>query len=95
MRGEFFITTPLDLASMYPLEYRDVDKKLRYIYLLSAFLLLFVCSKVQSQWLDDPVLDQRVMHGIDKLYNYEFDRADSDFTDVIRLRPDHPAGYYQ
>jgi tetratricopeptide (TPR) repeat protein len=64
------------------------------LYFLSAFLFLFVCSSAQSQWLDDSVLDQRVLRGIDKLYNYEFDRADSDFTEVIRQRPDHPAGYF-
>ncbi|MGD0591422.1 MAG: tetratricopeptide repeat protein [Bacteroidota bacterium] len=94
MREELFITIPLDSTSINPLQYRDTYKKVENIYFLSAFLLLFVCSSAQSQWLDDPVLDQRVMRGIDKLYNYEFDRADSDFTEVIRLRPDHPVGYF-
>jgi tetratricopeptide (TPR) repeat protein len=64
------------------------------VLFLSAFLLFFAFSSAQSQWLDDPVLDQRVLRSIDKLYNYEFDRADSDFAEVIRQRPDHPAGYF-
>jgi tetratricopeptide (TPR) repeat protein len=64
------------------------------IYIFLTLLLLFVCSSVQSQWLGDPVLDQRVLRGIDKLYNYEFDKADSDFTEVIRQRSDHPVGYF-
>jgi tetratricopeptide (TPR) repeat protein len=59
-----------------------------------VFLCLFGVSRLSSQWLDDPVLDQKVLRGIDKLYNYEFDSADSDFADLIRQRPDHPAGYF-
>ena len=94
MRGELFITILSDSTSINHLQCRDVHKKVGNIYFLSAFLLLFVCSSAQSQWLDDPVFEQRVLRGIDKLYNYEFDRADSDFTEVIRLRPDHPAGYF-
>jgi tetratricopeptide (TPR) repeat protein len=94
MKEELFITILSDSTSINHLQYRDAHKKVGNIYFLSAFLFLFVCSGAQSQWLDDPVLDQRVMRGIDKLYNYEFDRADSDFTEVIRQRPDHPAGYF-
>jgi tetratricopeptide (TPR) repeat protein len=94
MKEELFTTILSDSTSLNPLQYRDAHKKVKNIYILSAFLLLFVYSSAQSQWLDDPVLEQRVLRGIDKLYNYEFDRADSDFTEVIRLRPDHPAGYF-
>jgi len=94
MKEDLFITIPSDSISINHLQYRDEHKKVGYIYIYSAFLLLFVCSRVQSQWLDDPALDQRVMRGIDKLYNYEFDRADSDFSEVIHQRPDHPAGYF-
>ena len=94
MKEELFITILSDSTSINHLQYRDVHKKGGNIYFLSTFLFLFVCSGAQSQWLDDPVLDQRVLRGIDKLYNYEFDRADSDFTEVIRQRPDHPAGYF-
>ncbi|MGA3286825.1 MAG: tetratricopeptide repeat protein [Bacteroidota bacterium] len=94
MRGELFITIQSDSTSINHLHYRDARKKVGNIYFLSAFFLLFVCSSAQSQWLDDPALDQRLMRGIDKLYNYEFDRADSDFSEVIRQRPDHPAGYF-
>ena len=94
MKEELFITILSDSTSINHLQYWDAHKKVGNIYFLSAFLFLFAYSGAQSQWLDDPVLDQRVMRGIDKLYNYEFDRADSDFTEVIRQRPDHPAGYF-
>jgi tetratricopeptide (TPR) repeat protein len=53
-----------------------------------------VSSPVRAQWLDDPLIDQRVQRGIDKIYNFEFDKADSDFTEIIKLRPDHPVGYF-
>ena len=89
-----FITILSDSTSINQFQYRNIHKKVGNIYIVSTFLLLFVCSSAHSQWLDDPVLDQRVLRGIDKLYNYEFDRADSDFTEVIRQRPDHPAGYF-
>jgi tetratricopeptide (TPR) repeat protein len=94
MRGELFISIQSDSISSNNFRYRDEYKKVGSMYFLLVFLFLFVCFSAQSQWLDDPVLDQRVLRGIDKLYNFEFDRADSDFTEVIRQRPDHPAGYF-
>lgn len=63
-------------------------------FLLLTVLILFNLNDTRSQWLDDPVLHQKVLTGIDRLYNFEFDRADSDFTEVIRRRPDHPAGHF-
>jgi len=94
MKAELFSTILSDSTNVHLLHCRDAQKKVGNICFLSMFLLLFVCSSAHSQWLDDPILDQRVLRGIDKLYNYEFDRADSDFLEVIRLRPDHPAGYF-
>jgi tetratricopeptide (TPR) repeat protein len=94
MRGELFITTLSDSISVNPLQYQGAHKKVGNICFISAFLLLFIYSNTQSQWLDDPILEQRLLRSIDKLYNYEFDGADSDFTEVIRSRPDHPVGYF-
>jgi tetratricopeptide (TPR) repeat protein len=72
----------------------DVNKKVTNKFLVLAILLLLCWTETRTQWFEDPILHRRVLRGIDKLYNYEFDRADSDFTEVIRLRPDHPAGYF-
>jgi len=94
MRGELFITILSDSISVNPLQYQGAHKKVGNICFISAFLLLFIYSNTQSQWLDDPILEQRLLRSIDKLYNYEFDGADSDFTEVIRSRPDHPVGYF-
>jgi tetratricopeptide (TPR) repeat protein len=63
-------------------------------FLLLIILFILCWTDARSQWFDDPILHRRVLRGIDKLYNYEFDRADSDFAEVIRVRPDHPAGYF-
>jgi tetratricopeptide (TPR) repeat protein len=62
--------------------------------LVLIILLFLIWTDARSQWFDDPILHKRVLRGIDKLYNFEFDRADSDFAEVIRVRPDHPAGYF-
>jgi tetratricopeptide (TPR) repeat protein len=32
--------------------------------------------------------------GIDHVYNLEFEEADKDFTELIKLRPAHPAGHF-
>ena len=57
-------------------------------------IVLFVSSISHSQWLEDRVIDQRVQRGIDEIYNFEFDQAESDFSEIIALRPDHPVGYF-
>jgi hypothetical protein len=61
---------------------------------LVILLLFFVMAPVKSQWIDDPAVDARVQHGIDFIYNIEFEKADKEFAEVIHLKPDHPAGYF-
>ncbi|MBI3586056.1 MAG: hypothetical protein HY088_02870 [Ignavibacteriales bacterium] len=60
---------------------------------LLAILVLFV-STTQSQWINDPAVDARVVQGIDYIYNMEFEKADNVFAEVIRSEPNHPAGYF-
>jgi tetratricopeptide (TPR) repeat protein len=80
---------------MYCFSYWKVKEKAGSCMSFSLILLsLLVCHSAQSQWLEDPALDQRILRGIDKLYNFEFSAADSDFSEVIRLQPNHPAGYF-
>jgi tetratricopeptide (TPR) repeat protein len=61
---------------------------------LTALLTLFAASVAYAQWIQDASIDQRLQRGISRLYNFEFDKAETDFTEVTRLRPDHPAGYF-
>ena len=61
----------------------------------SAFLLLFlISSPAKGQWIEDPAVDARVQRGIDCIYNIEFEKADKEFEEVVRLAPDHPAGHF-
>lgn len=62
-----------------------------------AFLLLIVLlapSRSQAQWISDSSLDSHLRRGIDNIYNIEFDKADKEFGEIVRLMPDHPAGYF-
>ena len=68
---------------------------LRRIGFTSILPLLFlIFSNAQSQWLDDPAIDQHVQRGIDYLYNLEFENAENEFTEVINLRSNHPVGFF-
>ncbi len=51
-------------------------------------------SGASSQWSEDTLIDRRVQVGIDDIYNFEFERAEKTFDEVIKLRPEHPVGYF-
>lgn len=62
-------------------------------------LLVFVLGALSTplasaQWINDPVVDGHLQKGIDKIYNLEFERADQEFAEVVRLQPEHPAGHF-
>lgn len=56
--------------------------------------LWVVPFRASAQWISDPAIDQKIQHGIDHIYNIEFEKADSQFVAVAQLRPDHPVGYF-
>lgn len=62
--------------------------------LQALFVLLLVLSSAHGQWITDPAVEAKLQRGIDEIYNIEFEKADKDFAEVIRLAPDHPAGYF-
>ncbi len=76
----------------YPSHHRSFS--LRAEWYLLFLLLSLVTSAAKSQWIENPAVDERVQRGIDFIYNIEFEKADKEFADVIRLVPDHPAGYF-
>lgn len=60
-----------------------------------AVMYLAGITQVQAEWMfmkadGDTLLRQ----GIDKIYNVEFAEAEKKFTEVIKLYPEHPAGYF-
>lgn len=59
-----------------------------------AALLLFP-NRAESQWaLLDARADTIVRHGLDATYNLRYQQADSIFNSMIKLYPEHPAGYF-
>ena len=56
--------------------------------------LIVIVSSSHGQWISDPAVDAKVQRGIDYIYNIEFEKANKEFAEVIRLAPDHPAGYF-
>jgi tetratricopeptide (TPR) repeat protein len=63
------------------------------IVLPSLFILCLI-TPARAQWIQDSTIDRRVQAGIQHVYNFEFEKAETDFAEVIRLRPDHPVGYF-
>lgn len=57
------------------------------------FLLTWLVGSAFSQSLGDPALESRALRGIDYVYNLEFERAESEFNEIVRQRPNDPAGY--
>lgn len=55
---------------------------------------LFVSVCCFSQGLNNEQAEQHVQQGIQNIYSLQFDRASSEFQEVVRLVPDHPAGYF-
>ena len=61
-----------------------------WMIVLMSSGLLFV--EGNAQWLADSSIDNRIQRGIKHIYNLEFYDADKQFDEVIRMRPEHPAG---
>ena len=89
-----FITVTSKSATKDSFKYRSALRRIINYSILLVFTILIAVSISHSQWIEDRVIDQRVQHSIDELYNFEFDKAESDISEVIKLRPDHPVGYF-
>ncbi len=63
----------------------------RFILLLAAFLSLHICF---SQVFEDPAFDKDAQKGIEYIYNFEFDKAESVFLSLKEKYPEHPAPYF-
>ena len=61
-------------------------------------LLLFapLVSAQESSWLTDAErarFEELRRSGLDALYNIDYDKAQRDFKEIVRLFPNHPGGY--
>ncbi len=57
----------------------------------AAFLL---CGPAHAQTASDSLFDTIARRGINDVYNLEFERADSEFAETLRLRPSSPEGHF-
>jgi tetratricopeptide (TPR) repeat protein len=58
------------------------------------FLLLLLPGVAGARDPNDPAFDLAAKRGIDHVYNLDFEEAERDFSELIRLQPGHPAGYF-
>ncbi len=67
-------------------------------YVGAFILLLAVAFSVPAQqpWLTDAErehFEALRRSGLDALYNIDYDKAEHDFKEIVRLMPNHPGGY--
>ena len=61
---------------------------------LALTLLCLGPAALRGQGLTDEAFDAATQRGIEYVYNLDFERADSTFATLVRMRPLHPAGYF-
>jgi tetratricopeptide (TPR) repeat protein len=60
-----------------------------------VWLMALLCSSsLHAEKLSEGEFETRVQKGILHIYNLEFEKADSEFTALIRIRPENPAGHF-
>jgi tetratricopeptide (TPR) repeat protein len=94
IHSEGFVTTVFNMVSNNRIKYQSAFGSIQYYFIFSIFMVLSASSISRSQWIEDRAIDQRVQRCIDELYNFEFDKAESDISEVIKLSPEHPVGYF-
>ncbi|HEY4425054.1 MAG TPA: hypothetical protein VGN10_12645 [Pyrinomonadaceae bacterium] len=67
---------------------------------LALVLVMLLCAVTalaqQTTWLNDAErarFEELRRSGLDALYNIDYDKADRDFKEIVKLYPNHPGGY--
>jgi tetratricopeptide (TPR) repeat protein len=66
---------------------------------LAVFVLLFIAAvsaAAQTPWLTNTErtrFEELRRSGLDALYNIDYEKANRDFKEIVRLYPNHPGGY--
>ena len=63
-------------------------------WLLISVLGICVHLQLQAQSQDSLEFDAKARRGIEYVYNLEFENAEKEFGDLVRMRPQHPAGHF-
>ena len=69
---------------------------LRFFAIVILVLMSLVAAHAQSTWLNDTErarFEELRRSGLDALYNIDYDKADRDFKEIVKLYPNHPGGY--
>ena len=72
---------------------------MKVLGVLALLLMLVFCADAQQSstpWLTDAErarFEELRRSGIDALYNIDYDKAQRDFKEIVRLYPNHPGGY--
>jgi tetratricopeptide (TPR) repeat protein len=65
---------------------------------IKIFILFLVVGGIfqqaGAQWLSDSSADLHTRRGVDYIYSLQFDSARDEFNSLIKIQPDHPAGYF-
>jgi tetratricopeptide (TPR) repeat protein len=67
---------------------------LKFPLLISFFFLICLPRPVSAQWVSDSVYDYHVQKGIDYTYNLDFEHANQEYSALVKLKPENPAGYF-
>ena len=65
-------------------------------YLVFVIVLLVAAVNASAQWLTDAErakFEELRRSGLDALYNIDYDKAQRDFNEIVKLYPNHPGGY--
>ena len=68
----------------------------RFFTCLIVLLLCAPLVSAQQPWLTDSErarFEELRRSGLDALYNIDYDKAQRDFKEIVRLYPNHPGGY--
>ena len=69
---------------------------MRVLGVLVLLLTVAFSASAQQPWLTDAERERFEAlrrSGLDALYNIDYDKAERDFKEIVRLLPNHPGGY--
>src|SRR5918993_2730516 len=75
------------------------EEKLKYLGVLILLLAATINGAAQqpsSPWITDAErarFEELRRSGLDALYNIDYDKAERDFKEIVKLIPNHPGGY--
>lgn len=60
----------------------------------AVLAVVLAVPRAEARAPADPAFEALARRGIDHVYNLEFEKADEEFRELIRMNPGHPAGHF-